>query len=53
MNAFMISSGQELERFIPNRVMINNIEYLVLTGWEGTGGCFWCGATLKGKLKRY
>jgi len=53
MNALMLSSGQELERFIPNRIKINHTEYLVLTGWEGTGKCFWCGGELKGKLKRY
>ena len=53
MNAFMITSGQELERFIPNRIKLNGREYLVLTGWEGTGRCFWCGGPLKGKLKRY
>ncbi len=53
VNALNIESGQELERFIPNRIKIGHTEYLVLTGWEGTGRCFWCGGELKGKLKRY
>lgn len=33
--------------------MIAHTEYSILTGFEGTGRCFWCGGELKGKLKRY
>lgn len=51
--AFEIESGQELERFQPNEVIIDGCIYYVLTGHEGTGRCFWCGGELKGKLKRY
>jgi len=51
--AFEIQSGQELERYVPNEVMISGKTYFVLTGYEGTGRCFWCGAELTGKLKRY
>ena len=53
MNALMLTSGQELERFIPNRITINHMEYLVLTGWEIEGRCFWCGEELHRKGKRY
>lgn len=51
--ALEIQSGQELERYQPNEVLIGGQAYKVLTGWEGTGRCFWCGGELKGKLRRY
>ena len=53
MTALEITSGQELEQFVPNTVLIDHTTYLILTGYEGTGKCFWCGGELKGKLKRY
>lgn len=52
-NALEIESGAELEKFLPDFVEINGRDYIVLTGYEGTGRCFWCGGELKGKLKRY
>lgn len=51
--ALEIISGAELLRFQPNVVEINGQDYQVLTGYEGTGRCFWCGGELRGKLKRY
>lgn len=27
--------------------------YHIITGFEGTGGCFWCGGELSGRRKRY
>lgn len=51
--ALEIESGWELERFIPGTVLIDGQDYLILTGHEGTGRCFWCGGILKGKLKHY
>lgn len=52
-SALEIESGAELERFDLGCVLIGDREYTVLTGYEGTGRCFWCGAKLTGKLKRY
>jgi 5-methylcytosine-specific restriction endonuclease McrA len=52
-SALEIITGAELERFNLGTVMINHTKYTVLTGYEGTGRCFWCGGVLKGKLKRY
>lgn len=48
-----ITTAWELERFGLGTVRISNADYIVLTGHEGTGGCFWCGRELRGKLKRY
>jgi len=52
-SALDIEYAYELERFIPGEVLINKQKYLVLTGYEGTGRCFWCGSELNGKTKRY
>lgn len=52
-SALEIETVEELERFDLGTVMIGHIQYTVLTGYEGTGRCFWCGGELKGKLKRY
>lgn len=52
-SALEIESGAELERFDLGMVVIGGTRYTVLTGFEGTGKCFWCGGVLKGKLKRY
>ena len=51
--ALNLESGAELECFDLGTVLINHISYTVLTGYEGTGKCLWCGGELKGKLKRY
>jgi len=51
--ALEIETGWELERFDLGTVCIGSREYTVLTGFEGTGRCFWCGDELKGKLRRY
>ena len=51
--ALEIEAGWELERFCPGTIQINGKGYLVLTGYEGTGRCFWCGGELRGKLKHY
>ena len=51
--ALNIKSAQELEEFDLGTILINHTRYTVLTGYEGTGKCFWCGGELKGKLKRY
>jgi hypothetical protein len=50
-NALQIESGMELERFDLGTVIIKGIEFVVLTGYEGSGGCMWCGTPLKGKHK--
>lgn len=52
-NALDLQSGAELLLFPHRTVEIGHITYTILTGYEGTGKCFWCGGTLKGKLKRY
>ena len=52
-SALLIVSGAELERFDLGTVLVGRQSYTVLTGYEGTGRCFWCGGELKGKLKRY
>lgn len=52
-SALRIQSGAELEHFSPATIIIHGISYIVLTGFEGTGRCFWCGGYLKGKRKRY
>ena len=52
-SALEIESGAELVQFDLGTVRINDTDYEVLTGYEGTGKCFWCGGYLKGKLKRY
>ena len=52
-SALEIQSGAELERFDLGTVKIGHSLYTVLTGYEGTGRCFWCGGKLRGKLKRY
>lgn len=51
--ALEIQTVEDLIRFCPGEITIGNTKYVVLTGYEGAGGCFWCGAELKGKLKRY
>lgn len=51
--ALNIKSGAELERFDLGTVKLNGTTYTVLTGYEPTGRCFWCGGELKGKLQRY
>jgi hypothetical protein len=52
--ALNLKSGAELEQFDLGTVLIGHTRYTVLTGYEGTGRCFWCGAELKGsKLKWY
>jgi len=52
-SALEIESGAELESFDLGTVLIGNKYYTVLTGYEGTGMYFWCGAELTGRLKRY
>jgi len=52
-SALEIEYAWELERFNLGTVVIKHTTYTVLTGYEGTGRCFWCGGELKGKLKRY
>jgi len=52
-SALEIETGWELQRFDLGTVMISGTRYTVLTGFEDTGLCFWCGGVLKGKLKRY
>jgi len=52
-SALDIENGQELLRFDLGTVRIGRQDYTVLTGYEGTGRCFWCGGELKGKLKSY
>lgn len=52
-SALEITSGAELLRFDLGTLWISGTQYTVLTGYEGTGRCFWCGGELKGKLKRY
>ena len=51
--ALEIQSGFELERFIPDIVIVGRTEWQVLTGFEGSGRCWWCGAELKGKSKKW
>lgn len=52
-SALEINTVQELERFDLGTVILNGTTYNVLSGYEGTGRCFWCGGELKGKLQRY
>jgi len=52
-SALDIVTAEELVRFDLGTVLINHTTYTVLTGYEGTGLCFWCGGELSGKLKRY
>lgn len=53
-NALNICSGEELEYFGLGDVVINHTRYTILTGFEDKEHrCFWCGAELKGKAKRY
>lgn len=53
-SALEIETVEELEKFDLGTVWISHTKYNVLTGYEGTGRCFWCGGELKGsKLKRY
>jgi len=49
--AFEIQNGQELERFCPNQVQDRYRTYLVLTGNECPGHCFWCGREFDEKSK--
>jgi len=49
--AFEIESGQELGRFEPNQIEDWGKTYSVLTGYEGTGRCFWCGKEFDEKSK--
>ena len=49
--AFEIESGQELEQYQPNQVMIQGTRYYILTGYEGTGRCFWCGKEFDAKSR--
>lgn len=51
--ALHIKTGDELERFDLGTVKLNHTIYNILTGYEPTGRCFWCGGVLKGKLQRY
>jgi hypothetical protein len=52
--ALEIQSGAELLTFQPNEIELYGQKYLILTGHEGTGRCWWCGAELTGnKLKRW
>lgn len=52
-SALKITTAEELMEFDLGMVEISGTRYTVLTGFEGTGRCFWCGGELKGKLKRY
>jgi len=51
--ALEITTAAELERFLPGKVVIANTTYTLLTGYEGSGSCHWCGGELKGYLRRY
>jgi hypothetical protein len=51
--ALEIETVDDLLRFCPAEITIGHTKYFVLTGFEGTGRCFWCGSVLKGKLLRY
>ncbi len=51
--ALEIQSGAELLLFQPETVEILGMDYQVLTGYEGTGLCLWCGSELKKGLRLY
>lgn len=42
-SALTITSGEELLRFDLGEITIGHTTYTVLTGWEGTDRCWWCG----------
>lgn len=52
-SALTIASGEELERFDLGDVVINGQRYTVLTGFEGSGKCWWCGGQLTGRSRQY
>ena len=43
MNALEIRSVDDLVAFRPGDITIGHTTYAVLTGWEGTERCWWCG----------
>lgn len=43
-NALDITSGEELLRFDMGEITIAHTTYTVLTGYEGTDKCWWCGS---------
>lgn len=51
--ALEIQSGAELLLFQPETVKILGKDWQVLTGYEGTGRCLWCGSELKKGLRLY
>lgn len=51
--ALEIQSGAELLLFQPEIVKILGENWQVLTGYEGTGRCLWCGSELKKGLRLY
>jgi len=42
-SALTITSGEELLRFDLGEITIGHTTYTVLTGFEGTSRCWWCG----------
>lgn len=51
--ALEIESGWELERFIPDTIIIDGRTWEGLTGFEGKGGCWWCGEELTGRHRKW
>lgn len=53
MNATLIYSQEELEAFVVKTAKDSFGTIHILTGYEGTGACLWCGKDFEGKRKRY
>ena len=51
--AWDIHCGAELLTWEPQTIRIGYQNYTILTGFEGSGRCFWCGGDLEGKAKAY
>ncbi len=43
----------ELLAYIPTRGRDSYGAFHIITGYEGSGGCFWCGRDLAGKRRRF
>ena len=53
MNIAEATTELEIAKFIVETGKDSVGTYHILTGFEGTGCCFWCGLELTGKQKRY
>lgn len=51
MNTY--STAEDLLAYIPVTGVDTYGTFHIITGYEGTGGCFWCGKDLEGKRRRY